>query len=71
MARKLSTWQEGINSLGKNNKWKGSQKLSMKMWELETLKGEKLKVNSSRHTRTERQYETFEKETPKEENYEK
>jgi len=44
--------------------------LSLKWWELETLKGEKLKVNSLRHTRTERQQETFEEETPKEENNE-
>ena len=27
MAGKLSTWQEGISSLGKNDKGKGSQKL--------------------------------------------
>ena len=58
-------------ALGKNDKGKGSQKLSLKRWELKALKGEKPKVNSSRHTRTERQQETFKKETPKEENYEK
>ena len=57
--------------LGKNDKGKGSQKLSLKRWELETLKGEKPKVSSSRHTKTKRQQETFEEETPKEENYEK
>ena len=58
-------------ALGKNDEGKGSQKLSLKRWELEALKGEKPKVNSSRHTRTERQQETFKEETPKEENYEK
>ena len=31
---KLSTWQEGISSLGKNDKEKGKQKLSLKRWEL-------------------------------------
>ena len=38
------------------------------MQELEMLKGEKLKVSSLRHIRTERQQKTFEEETPKEEN---
>ena len=57
--------------LGKNDKRKGSQKLNLKRWELEALKGEKPKVSSSRRIRTERQYKTFEEETPKEENYEK
>ena len=56
--------------LGKNDKKKGSQKLSPKRWELEALKGEKPKVSSSRCIRTERQHETFEEETLKEENYE-
>ena len=55
VVEKLSTWQEGINSLGKNDKGKGSQKLSLKRWELETLKGEKPKVNFLRHIRMERQ----------------
>ena len=54
-----------------NDKGKGSQKLNLKRWELEALKGEKPKVSSSRRIRTERQYKTFEEETPKEENYEK
>jgi len=57
--------------LGKNDKGKGSQKLNLKRWELETLKEEKPKVSSSRHTRTKRQHVAFEEETPKEENYEK
>jgi len=45
--------------------------LSLKRWELEALKREKPKVSSSRHTRMERQHETFREETSKEENYEK
>ena len=71
MAGKLSTWQEGISSLGKNEKGKGSQKLSLKRWDLEALKEEKPKVSSLGHLRVESQQETFEEKTPKEENNEK
>jgi len=44
--------------------------LSLKRWELETLKGERPKVSSLRPTRTEKQQKAFEEkeETPKEEN---
>ena len=70
MAGKLSTWQEGISSLGRNEKVKGSQNLSLKRWELKALNDERPKVSSLGHTRTERQQEDFEKETPKEENNE-
>ena len=69
MAEKLSNWQDEISSLGKNDKGKGSQKLSLKRWELETLKGERPKVSFLRHTRI-RQQKAFEEETPKEENNE-
>ena len=45
VAKKLSTWQEGISSLGKNDKGKGSQKLRLKKrWE--ALKEEWPKVSS-------------------------
>ena len=46
MAEKLSTWQEGINSLRKNDKGEGSQKLSLKRWGLEALKEEGSNVSS-------------------------
>ena len=68
---KLSTWQEGINSLGKNDKGKDSQKLSLKKWDLEALKEERPKVSSLGHLRAESQQKAFEEETPKEENNEK
>ena len=45
VAGKLSTWQEGISSHGKNDKGKGSQKLILKMWGLEALKEEGPKVS--------------------------
>jgi len=44
--------------------------LSLKRWELETLKGERPKVSSLRRTRTDRQQKAFKEETPKEENNE-
>ena len=70
MTDKLSTWQEEFSSLGKNNKEKSSQKLSLKRWDVETLKGERPKASSLRPTRTEKQQKAFEEkeETPKEEN---
>ena len=71
MLGKLLTWQEGINSLGKNDKGKDNQKLSLKRWDLEALKEERPKVSSLGHLRVESQQEAFEEETPKEENNEK
>ena len=38
---RLSTWQKGINSLGKNDKRKGNQKLSLKR--VRGLKGRRVK----------------------------
>jgi len=48
VAEKLSTWQEGINSLRKNDKGEGSQKLSLKRSGLEALKEEGPKISSLR-----------------------
>ena len=45
MVGKLSTWQERINSLGKNDKGKGNEKLSLERWGLEALKEERPKVS--------------------------
>ena len=70
MAGKLSIRQEGISLLGKNDKGKGSQKLSLKRWNLEALKEERPKVSSLGHPKMESQQEAFEEETPKEQNNE-
>ena len=40
---------EGISSLGKNDKGKSSQKVGLKMWNLEVLKEERPKVSPLEH----------------------
>ena len=67
---RLSTWQKGINSLGKNDKRKGSQKLSLKM--VRGLEGRRAKDQLFKDTPKWKVNRRFLKEeTPKGENYEK
>ena len=59
VAGDLSVWWKGIHPFRKNDKKKSSQKVGLKMWYLEALEKERLKVSPLEPPRTEKSVRGF------------